>query len=39
VDLSTYAGRTIRLVFGATDAGSNNLVEATFDDVRVTKPQ
>ena len=39
VDLSAFAGRQIRLRFGATDAGSNSLVEAGFDDVRVTQPQ
>jgi carboxypeptidase T len=39
IDLSAYAGRTIRLELSATDAGSNNLVEAAFDDVRVTQPE
>ena len=39
VDLSAYAGRTIRLRFSATDAGTNGIVEAAFDDVRVTRPQ
>ena len=39
IDLSAFAGRTIRLRFSATDAGSNSLVEAGFDDVRVTQPQ
>ena len=38
-DLSAYAGRTIRLRFSATDAGPNGIVEAAFDDVRVTQPQ
>jgi carboxypeptidase T len=39
IDLSAYAGRTIRLQFSATDAGTNGVVEAAFDDVRVTQPQ
>jgi hypothetical protein len=39
VDLSAFVGRTVRLVFSATDGGRNNLVEAAFDDVRVTRPQ
>jgi hypothetical protein len=39
VDLSAYAGKTIRLRFSATDVGTNGIVEAAFDDVRVTQPQ
>jgi hypothetical protein len=39
IDLSAFAGRTIRLRFSATDAGTNGIVEAAFDDVRVTQPQ
>ena len=39
IDLSAYAGKTIRLRFSATDAGVNGVVEAGFDDVRVTQPQ
>ncbi|MEA2518818.1 MAG: Immune inhibitor peptidase, partial [Chloroflexota bacterium] len=39
IDLSAYAGKTIRLRFSATDAGTNGIVEAAFDDVRVTQPQ
>ena len=39
IDLTAYAGRTIRLRFSATDTGTNGIVEATFDDVRVTQPQ
>ena len=39
IDLSAFAGRTVRLRFSANDAGSNSLVEAGFDDVRVTRPQ
>src|SRR5438477_7907486 len=38
-DLSAFAGRTIRIRLSATDAGSNSLVEAGIDDVRVTMPQ
>ena len=36
---SAWAGKTIRLRFSATDAGTNGIVEAGFDDVRVTQPQ
>jgi hypothetical protein len=39
IDLSAWAGKTIRLRFSATDAGVNGVVEAGFDDVRVTQPQ
>ncbi|HEX3428114.1 MAG TPA: M14 family zinc carboxypeptidase [Candidatus Limnocylindrales bacterium] len=39
IDLSRWAGKTIRVRFSATDAGRNGLVEAGFDDVRVTQPQ
>jgi carboxypeptidase T len=39
IDLSAYAGRTIRLRFSATDVGTNGIVEAAFDDVRVTRPE
>ena len=39
IDLSAFAGKTIRLRFSATDAGTNGIVEAGFDDVRVTVPQ
>jgi hypothetical protein len=39
LDLSRWAGRTIRLRFSATDAGGSGIVEAAFDDVRVTQPQ
>lgn len=38
-DLSAFAGRTIRIRLSATDVGSNSLVEAGIDDVRVTMPQ
>ena len=36
IDLTAWAGHTIRLRFSATDAGTNGIVEAGFDDVRVT---
>ena len=39
IDLSAFAGHTIRLRMSATDAGANTLVEAGFDDVRVTRAQ
>jgi len=39
IDMTAWAGKTIRLRFSATDAGRNGLVEAGFDDVRVTLPQ
>jgi hypothetical protein len=39
IDLSAFAGKTIRLRFSATDAGTNGILEAGFDDVRVTQPQ
>jgi carboxypeptidase T len=39
IDLSRWAGKTIRIRFSATDAGTNGIVEAGFDDVRVTQPQ
>jgi carboxypeptidase T len=39
IDLSGFAGRTIRLRFSATDVDTNGIVEAAFDDVRVTQPQ
>jgi hypothetical protein len=36
--LDAWAGQTIRIRFTATDGGAGNLVEAAFDDVRVTRP-
>jgi hypothetical protein len=39
IDLTAYAGHTVRLRFSATDVGTNGIVEAAFDDVRVTQPQ
>lgn len=38
IPLDAWAGETIRLRFSATDAGADGLVEAAFDDVRVTRP-
>jgi carboxypeptidase T len=39
IDLTAWAGRQVRFRFSATDAGTNGIVEAAFDDVRVTQPQ
>ena len=39
IDLTAFAGRTIRLRFSAADTGTNGIVEAGFDDVRVTQAQ
>jgi hypothetical protein len=39
IDLSAWAGQTVRIRFSATDVGTNGIVEAAFDDVRVTQPQ
>jgi hypothetical protein len=39
IDLSRWAGKTIRVRFSAADVGTNGIVEALFDDVRVTQPQ
>jgi hypothetical protein len=38
IPLDAWAGETIRLRFSATDAAADGLVEAAFDDVRVTRP-
>jgi hypothetical protein len=38
VSLDAWAGQTIRLRFSAADASPEGLVEAAFDDVRVTRP-
>jgi carboxypeptidase T len=35
VDLSAYAGQTVRLLIEATDGAADSLVEAAVDDVRV----
>jgi hypothetical protein len=39
INLDAWAGRSIRLRFLAVDAGLTGIVEAAFDDVRVTRPQ
>ena len=39
IDLGPWAGRAIRLRFVAVDAALTGIVEAAFDDVRVTRPQ
>jgi carboxypeptidase T len=38
VSLDAWAGQQIRLRFSATDGGRDGLVEAAFDDIRVTRP-
>jgi hypothetical protein len=38
VVLDPWAGQQITLRFSATDGGRDSLVEAAFDDVRVTRP-
>ena len=38
VPLDPWAGQQITLRFSATDGGPDGLVEAAFDDVRVTRP-
>ncbi|HEV8489385.1 MAG TPA: M14 family zinc carboxypeptidase [Candidatus Limnocylindrales bacterium] len=38
ISLDPWAGQRIRLRFSATDGGPDGLVEAEFDDVRVTRP-
>jgi serine protease AprX len=38
VNLSAFAGQTIRLVIEAADASGASLVEAGVDDVRITRP-
>jgi aminopeptidase S len=36
VDLSAYAGRSVRLLVEAADASTASLVEAAVDDVLIT---
>jgi len=36
--MDRWAGQTVRIRFSATDGGPDSLVEAAFDDVRVTLP-
>ena len=38
IPLDAWHGRTIRIVFVASDLGADNLVEASLDDIRVTLP-
>jgi subtilisin family serine protease len=38
VDLSQFAGQTVRIVIEAADAAGASLVEAAVDDVRITRP-
>ncbi|MFL5680000.1 MAG: M14 family metallopeptidase [Chloroflexota bacterium] len=38
VSMAPWVGKTVRLVFTATDADADNLVEAAFDDVRIERP-
>ena len=38
VSLGAFAGKTIRLLFLATDSAPNSLLEAAFDDVRIQHP-
>ena len=38
VPLTEWAGKTIRIVFVATDGGADNLVEAGVDDVQIEQP-
>jgi hypothetical protein len=35
IDLTAFAGQTIRILFTARDGGTDNLLEAAVDDVRV----
>ena len=37
VNISTYAGQTIRLRFEAADAAAGSIIEAGFDNVTVTR--
>jgi carboxypeptidase T len=37
IDLTPYISHTIQIRISATDAGTNGIVEAGFDDVRVTR--
>ena len=38
VSMAPFAGQTVRLVIGAADGGTGNLVEAGVDDVRIRRP-
>ena len=36
--LTAWAGQSVQIVFQASDVGTNNLVEAAVDDVRIEQP-
>jgi len=38
VEMAPWAGQTVRLVIGAADEGTDSLVEAAVDDVRIERP-
>jgi len=38
IGMDPWAGQTVRLVLGAADAGTDSLVEAAVDDVRIERP-
>lgn len=38
VSLAAFAGQTIRILIVARDGGTNNLVEAGLDDIRIQRP-
>lgn len=38
VSMAPWAGQTVRLVIGAADEGTDSLVEAAVDDVRIERP-
>jgi len=38
VPVAAWSGRTIRIVFEATDGGRDSLLEVGIDDVRVERP-
>jgi carboxypeptidase T len=38
ISMDPWAGQRVRIRFSATDGGPDGLVEAEFDDIRVTRP-
>ena len=38
INISSFAGQTVRIRFQAADAATASLVEAAVDDVRITRP-
>jgi aminopeptidase S len=38
VRLTAFAGQTVQILMEAADAGTESLVEAEMDDVRITQP-